>query len=370
MMVAQMSNINPNEHKDETPEAPRPLEESQGPIRMFSSTNNVDAQDQLDYWNYLQQPAFSLWHIDGEADQLNASVEFWHTRSVTFSDIQFRPSNGRPHAFEIGRLDREILTVRAFRKSDQRGLLGDEEVAFGSGEVHIYPYGQEARFITRYVDIATAYIPFSLIGYDPSISPAHLAFKAGSPVARVLTTTLCSALDSIRDATAEDAHALSQSIAGLVGGLIDSSQRGFSERGIFERERSAAVRSFIHRHLCNHDLTIDGVCSAFGASRATIYREFERDGGVARYIRRHRLQRAMLDLSMTRATRGLIADVAQKYGFQDVSSFSRAFRHQFGAAPSDYVGQAEGHDMPRLDDTSDQYSRSEARVDSWFALSQ
>ncbi|WP_299769691.1 AraC family transcriptional regulator [uncultured Tateyamaria sp.] len=347
-------------------DAQREIRQQCRPVKFTATTASVDAKDRLDYWNWIQQPAFSLWPTDGRADGLNASLDWWHTGEVAFSDIRFRTDGKRPYVFELGRLNREVLAVRAFRHSNQIGLLGNEEVAFRSGEVHIYPFGREGRFITSHVDHVTAYIPFAMVGYDLSKSSEHIVFKSNSPVARILNATLCSTFDIIDDATASEARALCESFTGLVRSIIDKCHGGLSRREVFERARGAALRSFINDHLCDSDLTIDLICSAFGASRATVYREFEPVGGIARYVKRQRLQRAMLDLAMTAGARGVISEVARKYGFQETSSFTRAFRDQFGAAPSDYVGQVDGSRALQKEFNKGWLSQSATQIDSWF----
>jgi AraC-like DNA-binding protein len=71
-----------------------------------------------------------------------------------------------------------------------------------------------------------------------------------------------------------------------------------------------------------------------GISRSRLYRLFEPYGGVARYIRKQRLLRifgALGDPTRQEA----VADLAFRYGFEDQSSFSRAFKREFGFSPRD-----------------------------------
>jgi AraC-like DNA-binding protein len=58
------------------------------------------------------------------------------------------------------------------------------------------------------------------------------------------------------------------------------------------------------------------------------------EGGVARYIQSQRLLDAYTLLSDPDAERSITA-IADELCFADVSGFSRAFRRQFGAKPSD-----------------------------------
>jgi len=69
-------------------------------------------------------------------------------------------------------------------------------------------------------------------------------------------------------------------------------------------------------------------------SRSNLYRLFEDGGGVARYIRRERLLEARAVLSNP-ATARPVAAVAEDLCFADASSFSRAFKREFGYTPSE-----------------------------------
>lgn len=75
----------------------------------------------------------------------------------------------------------------------------------------------------------------------------------------------------------------------------------------------------------------------FGASRATIYREFESKGGVRQYMSDLRLRRALLLLSNASTERGAVSKVAGELGYDDPSLFSRAFRDHFGFPPRDVL---------------------------------
>jgi AraC-like DNA-binding protein len=71
-----------------------------------------------------------------------------------------------------------------------------------------------------------------------------------------------------------------------------------------------------------------------GISRSRLYRLFEPHGGVARYIRKQRLLRIFGALSDP-TRHEAVADLAFRHGFEDQSSFSRAFKREFGFSPRD-----------------------------------
>lgn len=76
------------------------------------------------------------------------------------------------------------------------------------------------------------------------------------------------------------------------------------------------------------------ICQVLGISRSQLYRLLESEGGVARYIQRHRLQASYEAITEPEEQRS-IAEIALACGFYDSSTFSRAFRKEFGISPSD-----------------------------------
>jgi len=89
---------------------------------------------------------------------------------------------------------------------------------------------------------------------------------------------------------------------------------------------------YIESHLQDSDLTPEHVIAWLGLSRATVYRIFERDGGLAAYIRRRRLLLAAKELVSFPGI--AVQDVAYGLGFENLASFSRAFHRTFDIVPT------------------------------------
>lgn len=100
-----------------------------------------------------------------------------------------------------------------------------------------------------------------------------------------------------------------------------------------------AVCQFIEQELAQETLGVDALIAQFGLSRATLYRLFDADGGVASYIRERRLLRAMKLLGAS-GGRPRISSVAYATGFSDEKTFSRAFRRRFGFLPREAVAES------------------------------
>lgn len=101
------------------------------------------------------------------------------------------------------------------------------------------------------------------------------------------------------------------------------------------------ARELVHRNLFSPNLGPDLLCNQLGISRSKLYRLFEPMGGVGRYIQRQRLIAAHEALSDPLEKRS-VARLAEQLCFPDAASFSRAFRKEMGASPTDVRAAARG----------------------------
>ncbi len=180
------------------------------------------------------------------------------------------------------------------------------------------------------------YLPHEAIGYDPSRHPPQIVIPANTPRGAVLVAFFQSAIrDMLSDR--ENAHYLAADAAALFRALLldDATEAG---RRAFHAARLAAMKQFLRRRLRDQTLGISHLMAAFGASRATIYRDFEPSGGVARFIAAERAKQIALDIIDQAPARGAVSAVSDDWGFATVQDFSRFFRRQTGLPPSDLVG--------------------------------
>jgi AraC-like DNA-binding protein len=98
------------------------------------------------------------------------------------------------------------------------------------------------------------------------------------------------------------------------------------------------VRDYLHAHYGEH-LTLSILANQFGCSRSTLIAAFEKTNGesVMGYLSRLRLDSAKRLLTETDLS---VGEIAARCGFRDQGYFSKAFRHEEGASPSEYREEA------------------------------
>ncbi len=99
------------------------------------------------------------------------------------------------------------------------------------------------------------------------------------------------------------------------------------------------LRRFVDVHLMSDALTPDLIAGQFGMSRAVLYRMFEPVGGVATYIRRQRMARAVHEIGSVGMSGRSIGVLARRFGYISAAAFTRAFRETYGVTPSDLTSR-------------------------------
>ncbi len=157
------------------------------------------------------------------------------------------------------------------------------------------------------------------------LQAAHLTPGAHAAVTRSLVELLSVAIHPAGPASRSDFHRL-------------------------EHVRRDAARRVIEANVGTPDFSVQHIIDATGMSRAGLYRLFEPQGGVARYIQMCRLQqlRAWLD---DRSFDGRsLAELAPMLCFSGESHAGRLFKQAFGVSPGVYrAASIRGVQSPSVD---------------------
>lgn len=99
------------------------------------------------------------------------------------------------------------------------------------------------------------------------------------------------------------------------------------------RELRDRILSLVRRRLSDRSLTPDSACAELGISRSYLFKILSESGHTfSGYLRHCRLDECHRVLK--EQPRRPVADIAADWGFDDVSSFNRAYRTRFGQTPS------------------------------------
>jgi AraC-like DNA-binding protein len=121
-------------------------------------------------------------------------------------------------------------------------------------------------------------------------------------------------------------------VAEAIGSAADiEGDVGRTDRRLF----LAMIKRYIETHLETEPLGAEDLCDRFGISRASLYRMFKPEGGLAGYVRDQRLNLAMRRLAEPHGQKTRLLDLAINLRFSSDSTFVRAFRRKFGLTPGE-----------------------------------
>ncbi len=186
-----------------------------------------------------------------------------------------------------------------------------------------------------------------------------------SPAGRILLEMMSEVFEGLSDRAPTTSDVLVERVRALFELVAHGVGRAEeAARPAYLQARTGAMQRYIDAHLDDPELGPAQLASAFGLSRAGVFRALEPLGGVASAIARRRMVRAYRTLAKAQPRRGLVRAVAEACGYPDPAHFCRVFRRHLDLSPGDVAqfeppagaGAAPLEDglaqaMPRLSET-------------------
>jgi AraC-like DNA-binding protein len=301
----------------------------------------LPAAERLDVWRAALGPVFEIAPDPAEDPAaFSGTIAMAHLGDALLSTVRSGPQTFERSRAHVRRSGLDHFMVQTFLHGRHDGACDENPVHRGQGDVWILDLARETKTKASHFANVTLVIPRDRV--KPLLKGGDIhgtTLRHGTPSARLIAShleTLMAAapeLDLTEAAAAVDAAALM--IAGAWCRIRES-----------RAEVTAAVRAtarraicdYIDLHLSDERLTPEALVRLFHMSRATLYRLFEEEGGVAAYILGRRLDRCHAILAVSLNGECTIGEIAFGHGFVSEAHFSRAFRRRFGLAPRDARG--------------------------------
>ncbi|WP_198372796.1 helix-turn-helix domain-containing protein [Roseomonas rosulenta] len=308
------------------------------------STHDLPADLQFDAWRDQCASLVEMVAPASPASGYAAAHRVWNLGGMALSDVQAPAASWRRTAAHIRRDSLDHWVISLSRAGDQV-LRTDTACATAPAGIP-YVFSLHEPFDGRREDMD--WIAF-FVSRDlfPDLGPtidAALHAPLDGPLGRLLGTHLEQLAQELPRMTEADlaraAPATRAMIAACVTGAAGPLHAAAHH---IEQTRLARIKTIIRKNLRSPTLGPRRLCQLGEVSRSQLYRLFEPFGGVARYIQAERLRQAERAISDPEERRDIVR-IAEGLGFYDASSFSRAFRREFGTTPRDMRAAAQaGH---------------------------
>jgi AraC-like DNA-binding protein len=313
------------------------------------STRSLRPAEQYEAWRQRFQPVFEVTPKHSVGDGFAAENQIWTLGGLAVSRLSAPPVRVARKKGNLRRepVDHWVLTYcqrGATAIRTERALLqAPASVPF------LWSLGEESETERTHVDRTQIFMTRDAFRDIAPLLDAARASVLDTPLGHLLGDYILALERRLPSLAAAHLPRLMEPVRTMVAACVAPSiERVTAARSQIDLGRLERVRQAVRKHLRSPTLGPASLCRLVGTSRSQRYRLFEPSGGVARYIQRQRLLDAYAALSDPALT-GPISVIADDLCFADASSFSRAFRQEFGHSPSE-VGSAAvaGHAPPAV----------------------
>ena len=262
----------------------------------------------------------------------------WHSGCFRF-DQRIMDGNSHVHDRKHIRETGDMLFIYRYLEGHGMGRSGEEPFSMRPGQVSLRDASRHFEAVQTPAIYQLIYFDRESVGYDPSMGPPLLQFSSRSPMGCLFDAEFDYFFSQLMGNVGSiEMRRLDQLRSCLHFALLGE-RSPTDVRTVARDALGNVIRLHIESRLKCPTLSATTLLREFGLSRATLYRIFEDDGGVRRYINDRRLYRAVSQISQSPMVRGAISQAAADWGFSSGANFNRAVRNAFGVAPNSLFGR-------------------------------
>jgi AraC-like DNA-binding protein len=298
-------------------------------------TTSLPPREQFSAWHAWYSSLLDTAVTRTEDEGFAARSETWSLRGLTISDGDAPAITTLRTKTLIRRnpVDHWVLTL--YRRGTVALSTPGESLTVEPGVPFVVSLADEMTTTKNEYSRVQFYLSRDAFAGIAALLDGARAKPLRTPEGKLLADYMMLFVNNLRDLPAEDGPRLVTAVEAMVAAcLAPSADRAASAQAQSDFTLMERVRRSVRAHLRSPSLGPDKLCRETATSRSQLYRLLEDEGGVAHYIQRQRLSEsfAMLcDVSNALP----IGRIAEVLCFADASSFSRAFRREFGMSPRD-----------------------------------
>lgn len=288
----------------------------------------------LEQWRELAAPIYEVYPRE-PTENSGVNIEIGEAEGLFLSKVA-TPAQILIHDPAIRKnVCHDYLLFERFFEGGGQAEVGDIGFQVAPSRLHLIDMSQRYVSMKERSFSRGICIPHALLGYQRGEEPVFTSVEIDSPKGRLLAAAHTELLNTQADRTAQDTALIAQTFIGLVRQLMLGPKPGHAPTDDCDLPIALLLQDYIAANLQDSSLGVETLATAFGVSRATLYRHFEQEGGVARTIRNRRLDRCFFELAGAQPGRGQVSAIARRWHFTDPKHFNRLFRARFGLSPTE-----------------------------------
>jgi AraC-like DNA-binding protein len=300
------------------------------------ATHPLPAAEQFDAWRSWFGTIFDSTPRQPTTAGFRAKASTWILDGFTFSQVSAPPVDGHRTKAHIRRNPVDHWVLTSYRRGQTTIGWDCASLEPVLGAPFVVSLGEEVKAErSNDSDRVAFHLSRDRFQAVAAILDAARGHPLDGPQGRLLADYMLLLEQNLPELEPEMAGRLGDAVRGMIEACLAPSKDRLADAGsqinatLMER-----VRRAVAKHLRSPSLGPGRLCREAATSRSQLYRLLEREGGVVRYIQRRRLSEAWTMLCDAASTPP-IATIAETLCFADASTFSRAFRREFGLTPGD-----------------------------------
>ena len=298
------------------------------------TTHALPASEQFEAWRSWYDHVFDLEARQPISDGFRAKNARWKMDGIVLSCVSAPPISASRTKMLIRRnpLDHWVIALGKQCAADLR--IGDSALRVPARMPFVFSLADETQS-ERMGDRIQLYLSRDRFQAIARLLDGAAGTALDTPEGRLLADYLLLLERHLRNLPPQDGAVLPAAVQAMVSAcLAPTADRFAAAHTHVDLTLMERVRQAVRRNLRSPSLGPDRLCREAATSRSQLYRLLESEGGVAHYIQRRRLSESFR-LLCDESNNASIGKIAELLCFADGSSFSRAFRREFGLSPSD-----------------------------------
>lgn len=305
------------------------------------STETVPKNRQFNHWCDFVNQAHLTWNIAQQSyDNFPAFIREGRLDGISVVNLTAAEKNiqGVRGNKEIGRDDVSLFNVLYIKKGSECLVFNDREVVLNAGEFMLWDSTRPMNFTTgaNLHQVTLCVTHERLLASFPNAEAfVGRSMKTSHGLNRLFIEHILSLDEQFGDLLLNQAQAVLDATVEMLAITLGSQQAPSATRasaGLFE-----GICRHIEENLQDSELSISSIAREHRISIRKVHRLFgERNLSAARFILRRRLEKCKSELGAPGLRHISITDIAFRWGVLESSTFSKAFRREFGIAPREY----------------------------------
>lgn len=304
------------------------------------STASYMPQERIDIWSEMLTSSHLPWTISNiPSENFEANLSIRSFNDYKLINCSCDTLKGSRNSLEICNTDESYFCILLLREGKEKITVRDSDLFLKSGDIILWDSTQKMSFhVPEHIEKTSLMFPSTAL---TSIFPkahdfAGSVIPAESGMASMLARHLSSLKQEMWRLDASCLTSLMKPTMEMLTAVLTGTQvySPSSMRSLTLQR----VKKYIINNLSNPTLSPLTIADSNGISIRYLHVLFEGEKTtVSNWVKKCRLHRCKDDLCSVQNYGRTITELAFKWGFNDISHFSKVFKNEFGCSPRDYT---------------------------------